>query len=380
MAKRFRLVLILMLILDLAGTQVFASEIPFNKAINSLNAAAVEPLIDDIVVAVTQHCKDFPKSAKPSVQVLFQEMCLLPPLINAYQTKMANLSNGERSGVIGPDSESVAFVKKYHLLKSLAWLKARATPVDPVAFVTEIFILQVAISKSFHAYLELADRWNGRNKNFPLYLYGYPKIAAYLETNTLFGASLAYYQNIRCELTDHDVPLRKNPCYKYKSQVASELLSAFEVIAPKIESFIEGLKSTRYVEDDKDILRIQKIWNLSQFLQETKVSSTVKAVSLFANDKVNSQTEVYRSVYEILQKATSQTFTIGDEELVQFYLGVASILEVSTARQNLWSMKAFLKLEGVKASKSSLAPRLEAEFNEIHSAVLYFLEVQDASI
>lgn len=380
MGTIFNLTLTMMMALTLFATRVFASEIPFHRAINSLVASAMEPLIDDMVVAINEQCRDFPKSAKPSVQALFHEMCLLPLLINTYQTKMGVLNNKDRSGVIGPESDLFTFVKKYHLLKSLTWLTARATPVDPVAFVTEIFVLQLAISKSFHAYIELADRWNGRSKALALYLYGYPKIAAYLETNTLFGASLAYYENIRCELKDHARPLRKNHCYRYKSQVASELLADFDIIAPKIESFIEGLKSNRYVADDKDLLRVQTIWNLNQLLHATKEARSVTAISLSINGKVNSQSDVYRGIYNILQKATSQPITLGDDELVKFYLGVASILEVSTARQKLWSMKAFLKLEGAKESKSSLAPKLEAEFNEIHSAVHYFHEVQDAGI
>lgn len=68
-----------------------------------------------------------------------------------------------------PDLSQFPLLKKYHLLKSLAWGKARATVVDPLAFVSEIFVIQVSMVKSLKAFLSLADIWNGKQKDFPIY-------------------------------------------------------------------------------------------------------------------------------------------------------------------------------------------------------------------
>lgn len=357
-----------------------AGDLPFLKAISQLSPETTEPLIDDVLRGVQSTCQERPRAPREPIRQLFEDMCLLPALLEQYRNQLSLLEKDEYSGVMLPELTKPLSFNKYHLLKSLAWGKARATPADPITYVTQVLVLQLAITKSFEATLKLTDIWNGRRKDFPLYLYMYPKIAAYLGSNTLFGATLMYYENIRCEPSGTDRPIRATPCLHYKAQVAQEILPALTAMAPKIKQLRDGLEATEGTIDDKDLVRVHTIRTLHQQLKMARKDPEIRASHLFQAHRVKSDSTFYQGLYQFVRNATVSKFTLANGELVNFYLGLSSLLELIHVDEVLSSMRDIL-VEGEQVQRPHpWSQRIEVEFEEVFSLVLYFLEAQNEEL
>lgn len=371
-------VFLVILFLTPIGVQA-QNDIPMERALKHLSPKEMDQELDNIISLIQQICdRDFSK-IKTELKPLYKDSCLLPKLIPQFRKMLDQLSDEEVSGVQTVDLSKNPMLERFKYLKSLTWQRASFSNEDGVSYVSKIILYQLAIFKSFKSFSVLSDIWNGKQKNSNFHLYVYPKITAYLESSTLFGVILSYYNNIQCSLEDYAKPIIHQKCYRYKAQIAAELVSPVEKNLPSLIKFKTGIEKTDGA-NNKDIVRLQKINALYEFFYQAKQNPQLYAYQIIDPAHLRPVEQPYTQVYNLLNSAVNRKITLGDSELMEFYLAVSSVLEVRSATDSIWSLRAYQHSENAPTAKLNLGEQIINEFETAISTALHYLEAQDGDL
>ena len=357
----------------------WASELPFERALKHFTPQNLDSELDVIIAFINQSCARDLSKIRANLKPLYTDTCMLPKLISKFRSMMVQLTNDEISGVQSIDMSKLSMSRKFKYLKSLSWQQASFTNGNSVDFVTHTLIYQLCILKSFRSFLILVDTWNAKQKNSNFQLYVYPKLVAYLDSNTLLGMSLSYYNNIQCPIKDYAKPIGSQKCFRYKAQIANELYVAVEKIRPQLEQFTTGLSRFEN-KNNRDINRVRKMNELFDLFNHLKSDS-----NLYSKDFVNvtnlmPEAKTYKQVYNLLEAAVAFKITLSDKDLLDFYLAVSAILELKSLNDSIWSIRSYRESKVNGSPQLNLTNLFEIEFNHNLSLALNYLEAQDADL